>query len=59
MPATSTPIVLSICDYLFLGRMLPNLRSFGCLVLLLLGSVCYVLADSVFELEAYLWVTVW
>ena len=39
---SSTPMVLSVCDYVFLGRQLPNARSWACLVVLVLGSIGYV-----------------
>ncbi len=56
---SSTPLVLSICDYLFLGRALPSFRSWVCLVTLLASSVGYVLVDSAFEVRAYIWLAVW
>ncbi len=55
----STPLVLSFCDYLFLGRSLPNLRSWGCLLVLLGGSVGYVLTDTAFQVHAYYWLVAW
>ena len=39
---STTPLVLSICDYIFLGRQLPNARSWSCLFVLVLGSIGYV-----------------
>jgi GDP-mannose transporter len=56
---SSTPLVLSICDYLFLGRALPSLRSWLCLIVLLVSSVGYVLVDSAFEVRAYVWLAIW
>ncbi|KAG2426365.1 hypothetical protein HXX76_013122 [Chlamydomonas incerta] len=56
---SSTPLVLSVCDYIWLGRALPNARSWGCLVLLLVGSVGYVLVDADFRLSAYTWLALW
>ncbi len=57
--ACSTPLILSFCDYWFLGRALPSLRSWGCLVVLLLGSVGYVLTDTSFKVQAYVWLMAW
>ncbi|GAX77075.1 hypothetical protein CEUSTIGMA_g4521.t1 [Chlamydomonas eustigma] len=56
---SSTPIVLTAFDYLFLGRSWPNVRSWICLVFLLLGSVGYVLVDEGFKLEGYFWLCMW
>ena len=35
----STPIAISICDYLFLGRELPSAKSWACLAALLGGGL--------------------
>jgi len=55
----STPLLISVADYVFLGRELPNGRSWACLGLLLVGSVGYVLNDKFFKVDAYFWVVVW
>ncbi len=56
---SSTPLILSICDYLFLGRALPNARSWGCLLVLMAGSVGYVMVDSDYRVDAYYWLLLW
>jgi len=56
---SSTPLLISIADYVFLGRELPSTRSWACLGLLLIGAVGYVLNDKFFRVDAYLWVVVW
>ena len=58
-PHTSTPLIISLADYWFLGRELPSLRSWVCLGLLVGGAVSYVLNDKFFKVEAYTWVAVW
>jgi GDP-mannose transporter len=55
----STPIAISICDYLFLGRELPSAKSWGCLAALLGGAVGYVLSDKDFVVTGYMWVGLW
>ena len=55
----STPILISIMEFLFLGRTLPNLRSTVSLTFTLLGAVAYVLTDSNFQVRAYGWVLAW
>jgi len=55
----STPLTISICDWLCLGRELPGLRSAACLVLLLGGAAAYVLTDAHFQVRGYAWVGVW
>lgn len=55
----STPLTVSICEWLCLGRELPNLRSTLCLVVLLAGAAAYVLTDAHFVVHGYIWVGVW
>jgi len=56
---SSTPLLISIADYLFLGRELPSGRSWACLGLLLVGAVGYVLNDKFFRVDTYFWVVIW
>lgn len=56
---SSTPIILSVCDYVFLGRSWPGCRSWLCLVFIFAGSCGYVAFDSHFEVKAYVWLTIW
>ena len=56
---SSTPLLISLADFFFLGRELPNMRSIFCLFLLLVGSIGYVLNDKFFRVDAYFWVVVW
>jgi len=56
---SSTPLVISICDFIFLGRELPNGRSWACLLGLLCGAVGYVMTDAGFRVEAYYWLAAW
>lgn len=54
-----TPLLISVADYLFLGRELPSVRSWLCLGLLLVGAVGYVQNDKFFRVDTYAWVGVW
>lgn len=56
---SSTPIVLSFCDFVFLGRQLPSGRSWCALGLLLLSSAGYTYFDQGFVANAYVWLLVW
>lgn len=56
---SSTPLVLCICDYMFLGRQLPSSRSIACLLGLLLSSAGYAAVDHMFDVRAYSWLAVW
>lgn len=56
---SSTPLLISVFDYWFLGRELPSGRSWGCLALLLIGAVGYVANDKFFRVDTYFWVVVW
>lgn len=55
----STPLLISVLDFVFLGRALPSARSATCLIGLVLGSVAYVWTDSQFQVLAYKWVISW
>ena len=55
----ATPIVLSVCDYIFLGRQLPSRRSMLCLITMLVSSTAYVMTDSFFVIKGYFWIAVW
>jgi len=55
----STPLIIAICDWIFLGRELPSFRSFVCLLGLLLGAGTYVMWDHAFQIRGYLWVAIW
>ena len=55
----STPIVISVLDWMFLNRELPSLRSFVSILGMFLSSVGYSLTDSNFNVKAYIWVFVW
>ena len=55
----STPLLISLADYVWMGRELPNMRSAACLVIILLGAFAYVKADADFQVTGYSWVMVW
>lgn len=55
----STPLVVSIADYLFLGRKLPNGRSWMCLFALLVGAFGYATTDSSFHVKGYAFCALW
>jgi solute carrier family 35 len=56
---SSTPLVLCLCDYLFLGRHLPSMRSVASLFGLLVSSAGYALVDHAFDVRAYTWLAIW
>lgn len=56
---SATPIIISLLDYIFLGRDAPSRRSCAALLGLLLGSTAYVKTDSQFSVKGYTWVTCW
>mmetsp|Transcript_33316 Transcript_33316/g.80571 ORF Transcript_33316/g.80571 Transcript_33316/m.80571 type:complete len:319 (+) Transcript_33316:46-1002(+) len=55
----STPIVVSVADYLFLGRQLPGSRSWACLLALVVGAFGYATTDSAFEVKGYSFCALW
>lgn len=57
-----SPLAVSVLDFLFLGRELPNTRSLLSLTAVVVGAVIYVINDAQFALmglAAYTWVTVY
>jgi hypothetical protein len=56
---SSTPLVLSVFDYIFLGRKLPGGRSIFSILLLIMSCSGYTYYDQGFKLEAYTWLCVW
>jgi solute carrier family 35 len=56
---SSTHLVLSLCDWLFLGRTLPSLRSICCLLGLLTSTVGCAFFDSSYSNQAYSWIAAW
>lgn len=57
-----SPIAVSIIEYLFMGRELPNARSALALVTVAFGAVIYCLSDSEFALKglgAYTWAIIY
>ena len=55
----STPVVISLLDYVFLGRALPSARSWMALIGLVAGATLYVYTDASFEVTGYFWLGVW
>jgi len=55
----STPMVISMADYFFLGREFPAARSWAALFGLLLGAVGYAVTDSSYDVKGYGFVTMW
>lgn len=56
---SSTPLVISILDWGFLGRTMPTLRSWASLFFIFAGAAGYVLTDSTYGVQGYFWVSVW
>ena len=49
-----TPVLFSTCEYLFLGRALPNLKSTAALVGIVAGAATYVKVDAYASYHAYM-----
>jgi GDP-mannose transporter len=56
---SSTPVLISVADYLFLGRELPSSRSWMSLLGLVCGAMAYVMTDHAYQVHGYFWVCVW
>ena len=54
-----TPLIVAICEYLFMGRAFPSVRSLGSLLCIVMGTTWYVYCDSDTSMVAYGWVTLY
>jgi len=55
----STPVVVGVADWLFLGRELPSTRSSLSMFALVLGAGSYMYTDSSYVVHGYRWVAIW
>lgn len=55
----STPIVISVMEFAFLGRELPDRRSTLCIIGMLAGAAGYAVTDSTFSVNGYSWLAGW
>uniref|UniRef100_A0A7S3AR80 Sugar phosphate transporter domain-containing protein n=1 Tax=Haptolina ericina TaxID=156174 RepID=A0A7S3AR80_9EUKA len=55
----STPLVIGVADWIFLGRELPNKRSLFAMLSLMVGAGLYVHFDGDFNVNGYMWVAAW
>jgi GDP-mannose transporter len=55
----STPLAISVADYLFMGRQLPDRTSVFALFGLLGGGIGYTLTDEGFEIKGYFFCAMW
>lgn len=55
----STPMFIGVADWMFLGRELPNMRSFFAMLFLIFGACLYVYFDAAFVVHGYMWVGIW
>ena len=55
----STPLMIGIAEWAFMGRELPNARSLAAMVALCGGAAAYVLTDASFVVTGYIWVGLW
>lgn len=56
---SSTPFVLAVLEWMFLGRKLPGGRSILSIALLIVSCAGYTYYDQGFKLEAYTWLLIW
>eukprot|EP00009_Paramoeba_aestuarina_P004799 CAMPEP_0201509658 /NCGR_PEP_ID=MMETSP0161_2-20130828/2648_1 /ASSEMBLY_ACC=CAM_ASM_000251 /TAXON_ID=180227 /ORGANISM="Neoparamoeba aestuarina, Strain SoJaBio B1-5/56/2" /LENGTH=315 /DNA_ID=CAMNT_0047904677 /DNA_START=64 /DNA_END=1011 /DNA_ORIENTATION=- len=54
-----TPLIVAVCEYLFMGRAFPTMRSLGALLCIVLGTTWYVYCDTDTSMVAYGWVTLY
>lgn len=59
MVRNSTPLGIAILDWIFLGRELPDFRSWLALLTAAAGATGYMYFDAEFEIRAYSWSACW
>jgi drug/metabolite transporter (DMT)-like permease len=55
----SSPLVVALCDWRFMGRALPDGRSAAVLLLILAGAAAYVRQDATLSAAAAGWAAAW
>ena len=55
----STPLLIGLAEWQFMGRELPNARSLGAMLALCSGAAAYVMTDASFIVSGYVWVGMW
>jgi GDP-mannose transporter len=55
----STPLVIAVIEYFYLGRELPTARSWAALGGVFVGVTAYATADVHFTRVGYLWLAIW
>jgi len=55
----STPVIIGVADWMFLGRELPSTRSSMSMLALVMGAGAYMATDSSYQVHGYRWVLVW
>jgi GDP-mannose transporter len=56
---SSTPMLVSLAEFVFLGRELPSAKNAAALLAICVGAGGYVVTDNNLSVDAYLWVAVW
>ena len=56
---SSSPLLVAVCEWRFMGRELPNARSTATLLLILLGAMGYVRNDATLNAGAGAWSATW
>jgi GDP-mannose transporter len=52
-----TPLIVAVCEFMWMGRAFPSFRSLFALISIILGSIWYVYFDADATVESYSWVT--
>eukprot|EP01062_Namystynia_karyoxenos_P019600 TRINITY_DN17371_c0_g1_i1.p1 TRINITY_DN17371_c0_g1~~TRINITY_DN17371_c0_g1_i1.p1 ORF type:complete len:399 (+),score=143.00 TRINITY_DN17371_c0_g1_i1:71-1198(+) len=55
----TTPLLVAVCDFFFMGKALPNARGLLAFFAVIGGSIVYTATDQGFLLESYLWVALY
>lgn len=55
----STPLLVSVGDYVFLGREMPSRKSWFALTIILFFAGAYAYTDQSFHVTGYMWVSLW
>jgi GDP-mannose transporter len=56
---SSTPVAISLLEYLYQGREMPTFRGWLCLGWMVAGAAAYTYTDAAFKVSGYSWVAVW
>lgn len=55
----TTPLIVSLNEFLFMGKSLPTLKNMICFIAIIIGAIIYMVTDEGFSLRSYAWALIY